>query len=264
MNSSLEYPIILIHGWPVTDYHWRHCESQLRDAGITSHKWSPPGLGSAGEYTTDYRKKSLALSLANWLDDHQISQAMVIGHDWGGTIALMLGAQRADLVRAVVVEEEVLPGIDVLGFEAEVSTYPSWHGPFNRSIGLAESMVPDREDAYYGTFLGESAGPIGLASDALKHYLNAYRSPATLNSGLAYYRTRQDDVSDVTALFMEPLTIPILAVGGLYGMGAAVAAGLRPVAANVEEIVLRSSGHYPAEQEPLEFAQAVIRFHHST
>ena len=57
----------------------------------------------------------------------------------------------------------------------------------------------------------------------------------------------------------------VLAIGGRYAMGSAVAEGLRPVATNVTTIVLGRSGHYPAEQEPGPAAGAItefLRLHH--
>ncbi len=48
----------------------------------------------------------------------------------------------------------------------------------------------------------------------------------------------------------KPLRTPVLAIGGRYGMGTAVAHSLRTVAAHVEDLQVPSAGHYPAEQHP--------------
>jgi len=251
---------VLVHGWPVTAYHWRHLQPRLDDGGLRTLVWSPPGLGVLAPPGTRFDKRALALSLGEWLDANDANQAVLVGHDWGGTIAWMLAAQRPELVSALVIEEEIFPGIDVAIPEPGATTYPSWHGPFNRAVGLAEALVPGREDAYFGQFLKESAGPHGLERAAFDDYVAAYRPAHALAASLAYYRTRDQDVDDVVELSRARRAVPVLAIGGLFGMGEAVAAGARKVSDEVGDLLLPLSGHYPAEQEPTEFSDAVLRF----
>ena len=121
----------------------------------------------------------------------------------------------------------MLPGIDVPIPDPGREHYPTWHGPFNRVPGLAEALVPGREDAYYGTFLRQSAGPAGLSDDALRAYLTAYRQPSCLAAGLGYYRTALADVDSVARRASSPVSVPLLTMGGEFGMGDAVAESLR-------------------------------------
>jgi pimeloyl-ACP methyl ester carboxylesterase len=251
---------VLLHGWPVTSYHWRHLQPRLDDGGLRTLVWSPPGLGVPPAPGTRFDKRAIAASLGEWLDANDAKEAVLVGHDWGGTIAWMLAAERPDLVSALVIEEEILPGIDAAIPEPGASVYPCWHGPFNRAVGLAEALVPGREDAYFGQFLKESAGPSGLERDAFDEYVAAYRPAHALGVSLAYYRTRAQDVHDVIELRRACPAMPVLAIGGRFGMGEAVAAGARQVSDDVRDIVLPLSGHYPAEQEPMEFSDAVLRF----
>ena len=251
---------VLLHGWPVTSYHWRHLQPRLDDGGLRTLIWSPPGLGVLAPPGTRFDKRTIAVSLGVWLDANDVKGAVLVGHDWGGTIAWMLAAQRPDLVSALVIEEEIFPGIDAAIAEPGASVYPSWHGPFNRAVGLAEALVPGREDAYFVQFLKESAGPRGLERGVLDEYVAAYRPAHALGASLAYYRTRAQDIDDVIELRRARRAMPVLAIGGLFGMGQAVAAGARQVSDEVRDVVLPLSGHYPAEQEPIEFSDAVLRF----
>lgn len=183
---------------------------------------------------------------------------------WGttgeGTVALLLAAAAPESVTGLVVEEEIAPGVDVEIPEPGAAHYPSWHGPFNRVPGLAEALVPGREDAYYGTFLKASAGPAVLDESVRRSYVDAYRAEGVLEGGLGYYRTRADDVADINSLRSDPVAVPVLAVGGHYAMGSAVYEGLRPLATDVSGVVLERSGHYPMEQEPDAAARAVVAF----
>ena len=69
-----------------------------------------------------------------------------------------------------------------------------------------------------------------------------------------------DDIADVQRLQQHPIHAPVLAIGGRYAMGSAVADGLRTLSTDVTGLILERSGHYPAEQEPEPAAQAIIEF----
>ncbi len=258
--SSNGWPVVLLHGWPVTETHWQGLLPLLHRSGFTSVPVTLPGLGEPAESTPRFRKSDLAHRLGNDLSERGLARFSLVGHDWGGTVAILLAAAMPQAVNGVVIEEEVLPGIDIDIPSPGAEHYPSWHGPFNRTPGLAEQLVPGREDAYYGTFLRQSAGPPGLAPDTVRSYIDAYTTADALEAGLGYYRSRADDIADVQRLRQNPIHTPVLAIGGRYAMGSAVADGLRMLSTHVTGLILERSGHYPAEQEPEPAAEAIIEF----
>ncbi len=255
---------VLIHGWPVTAYHWRHTAPTLVDAGLRVIAVELRGLGGTSYGPGSFDKETLAAEVVRLLDRTDISEFAVVGHDWGGTVGYLLAADLPDRVRALVVEEEMLPGIDIAIPDPGRRYYPTWHGPFNRAQGLAEVLVPGREDAYYGSFLSQSAGPHPLPDDAMQAYLTAYRAPSSLTASLGYYRTRQADIDAVRRRMHTPLAIPVLTVGGEFGMGRAVFDCFLSVAGRVEHRQVDGAGHYPAEQRPVPLNGEVARFlgHH--
>jgi len=255
-----EHAVVLLHGWPVTPAHWRGLLPALRGAGFVPIPVTLPGLGAAPGDTHEFRKSALARGLQEKLARLGHARFAVIGHDWGGTVAALLAAAMPEAVSALVIEEEVLPGIEVDVPAPGADHYPTWHGPFNRAPGLAERLVPGREDAYYGSFLTQSAGPAGLEPVILRSYIDAYRAEGVLPAGLGYYRTRSGDLADVGQLREHPISTPVLAIGGRYAMGSVVADGLRAVATDVRGLVLDESGHYPVEQEPETAARAIVEF----
>jgi pimeloyl-ACP methyl ester carboxylesterase len=249
--------VVLIHGWPVTSAHWRFLSPALADAGFTPIELTLPGLGAHPDVVAGSGdKRTLAEATLALLTRRGISQFSVVGHDWGATVGVVMAHLAPERVRSLVVEEEVLPGVDV--DLPEGSGYPSWHGPFNRSVGLAERLVPGREHVYFGAVLDASAGPAGLDPAVRAGYLAAYTRPGVLDAGLALYRSQSDDVRMTEELTRRPLDGPVLAIGGGHAMGSAVAAGMRQIARDVDELVVGSSGHYPAEQAPGEVADAVL------
>ena len=253
-------PVVLLHGWPVTQEHWRHLIPALTDAGLACVPLTLPGLGSRPLSSRGFRKRDLATGVLEELTARGIERFALMGHDWGATVAVHVAAQAPTAVAALVVEEEILPGIDVDLARPGADHYPAWHGPFNREPGLAEALVPGKEAAYYGSFLRASAGPAGLDPGAERAYIDAYSAEGVLEAGLGYYRTREADLADTGRLVAAPIPTPTLAIGGRYAMAESVAQGMRALADDVTGAVLEHSGHYPAEQEPRETAELVIEF----
>jgi pimeloyl-ACP methyl ester carboxylesterase len=252
--------VVLLHGWPVTDYHWRHTTGALIEAGLRALTVELRGLGGISSGPGPFDKETLAGEVARLLRQLDVDRFAVVGHDWGGTVGYLLAADHAPRVRALVVEEEMLPGIEAAIPEPGRQHYPTWHGPFNRTPGLAEALVPGREDDYYGAFLRHSAGPAPLAHDAEDAYLAAYRQPASLAASLGYYRTAQADADAVRRRARTPLTVPVLTVGGQFGMGQGVADCFTQVARHVDHVQVDDAGHYPAEQRPTEVNVALVSF----
>ena len=169
-----------------------------------------------------YDKATIGSEILDLLHARNVREFVVVGHDWGGTIGYLIAKEAGARCRALVIEEEVLPGIQADIPKPGAAYYPQWHGPFNRSVGLGESLIPGRENAYYGKFLEESAGKRPLRPENVKAYLNAYANETQLRSTLGYYRSRDIDVQSMRTHSQSKLTIPILAVGGLFGMGSVV------------------------------------------
>jgi haloacetate dehalogenase len=252
--------VVLLHGWPVTAYHWRHTTPALVQAGLRVLAVELRGLGGTSFGPGPFDKETLATEIISLLAHLDIGSFAVVGHDWGGTVGYLLAADFPDRVRALVVEEEMLPGIDVAIPEPGRSYYPTWHGPFNRAPGLAEALVPGREDAYYGAFLRQSAGLGPLSRDAEDAYLAAYRQPSCLIAGLAYYRAAQADIDAVARRARSPITVLLLAIGGEFGMGRGVAESFAKVARNAHYCQVDGAGHYPAEQRPDHVNPSLVSF----
>lgn len=253
-------PVVLLHGWPVTELHWRFLMPELEAAGFDPISLALPGLGSLPlRSPVSYRKSHLAEWVRAELTDRGIKRFALVGHDWGAMVAALVAAHDPGAV-ALIVEED-LPGVADISIPAPGRDhYPAWHGPFNRVPMLAETMVPGRERAFYGTFLAQSAGPAGLDPTIVDAYIDAYSSEGILAAGLLYYRTAALDHEDFRLLARAPINIPVLAIGGRFAMGTAVADSTSSIASDVSEFIADESGHYPVEQQPTCVAPAIAEF----
>ena len=101
-SSSARRPILLLHGWPQHWYMWRRVIGALRDEyrmiapDLRGFGWSEaPGHGYDGE--------TFAADQVALLDALGVERAFVIGHDWGGWTAVLLGLIHPDRVERMLV-----------------------------------------------------------------------------------------------------------------------------------------------------------------
>ncbi|MFI5231759.1 MAG: alpha/beta fold hydrolase [Gemmatimonadales bacterium] len=85
-------PLLLLHGWAISSYLWRHNIAALADAGYRVHVPDLPGHGlsdaplAKGSYTLE----ALADHLGALLDTLDLERAPVVAQSMGGRIALEL------------------------------------------------------------------------------------------------------------------------------------------------------------------------------
>ncbi len=100
-----EGPLVLLcHGFPETSYAWRHQLPALAAAGF--HAVAPDLRGYGGTArpagTDQYNLLQLVGDLVGLLDALAVEQAVVVGNDWGATVAWHAALLRPDRFRAVV------------------------------------------------------------------------------------------------------------------------------------------------------------------
>jgi pimeloyl-ACP methyl ester carboxylesterase len=95
-------PLLLLHGWPQHAAVWRRVVPLL--AG--DFRLLMPdlrGFGASGIPTGGYNPAQFAADAVALLDALEIGRAGVIGHDWGGFAAYLLGLRHPDRVTGLVV-----------------------------------------------------------------------------------------------------------------------------------------------------------------
>jgi len=253
--------LILIHGWPVTAYHWRKNIPELNKAGYRTITITLRGLGGQSSGNGNWEKETLSKEVIKLINVLEINEFSIIGHDWGGTIAYMVSMDYSSRIWALIIEEELLPGVNRNIPMPGKEFYPDWHAPFNRQVGLAEKLVPERESYYYGSFLDSSAGPNGIEKEARNKYLKSYSKPEYLTASLGYYRTQDEDILALQSRKLKTTSFPVLAIGGEFAMGYAVKDGLEQVMSNqIQFLMVKNAGHYPAEQSPSIVNREIIEF----
>jgi pimeloyl-ACP methyl ester carboxylesterase len=96
-------PVLLCHGFPESWYSWRHQIDALAAAGFRAIAPDMRGYGKsdAPEAVDQYTIFHLVGDLVGLLDALDIPSAVIVGHDWGATIAWQAARLRPDRFHAV-------------------------------------------------------------------------------------------------------------------------------------------------------------------
>ena len=170
-------PTLLLHGVPETRAMWEPLASELARDRITIAP-DLKGLGES-EARPPYDIPTLVRELAA-LALHEVDDRIdVVGHDWGGSLALALALSRPDLVRRLVVINAPYRYIDFTH---------AWHMPL-----FALPVVPDAIFALGGRdligWMLDHGATKPIDEQRRQRYMDAYADRERVLAMLAYYRT---------------------------------------------------------------------------
>src|ERR1700749_208734 len=102
-----DIPVVFLHGNPVSSYLWRnvipHVSGQTRCLAPDLI-----GMGESGKPDIAYRLADHVRYLDAWFDAMSLNDAVLVGHDRGGTLAMYWAARQPRRVRGIVVTDPFL------------------------------------------------------------------------------------------------------------------------------------------------------------
>jgi pimeloyl-ACP methyl ester carboxylesterase len=177
-GSGTGTPVLLLHGVPETSSVWRDVAPQL---AVGRRVLAPdlPGLGGSS-YAGPFDVPSLVAQLAALIESEASGAVDVVGHDWGGSLALGLAGERPDLVRRLCVANAPF---------REIPLHRAVHIPFFALPALPELLFRAGGARVVDTMLRlawKSSTP--LDAERRAEYEAAYTDPEKVSAMLGYYR----------------------------------------------------------------------------
>lgn len=172
-------PVLLLHGVPETSSAWDDLAPRLAAAGRRVIAPDLPGLGGSA-YTGPYDPAAVVDQLAALLRAETDGPVDVVGHDWGGSLALGLAGTHPALVRRLAVLNAPY---------REVPLHRAVHIPF-----LALPVVPELLFRLAGRQAVDAVYALAwkaehrLDPERLAEYHAAYTDPDKVRAMLGYYR----------------------------------------------------------------------------
>ena len=171
-------PVLLLHGVPETSSCWRDVAPALA-AGRRVLAPDLPGLGGSA-YTGPYDVASLVEQLSALVDvEVPGGRIDVVGHDWGGSLALALAGARPGLVRRLVVANAPFRKVPLRALHIPFFALPAAPELLFRLGGrrVVDAMLR----------LGWRS-PTPLDEERCAEYAAAYTTRAGVTAMLSYYR----------------------------------------------------------------------------
>ena len=257
-------PLLLLHGVPETSTAWSVLAPRL---AVGRRVLAPdlPGLGSS-TYLGPYDVRSLVGELAALVEaEVPGGRVDVVGHDWGGSLALALAGARPDLVRRLLVANGPYRSVPARAL----------HIPF-----LALPVLPELVLRAGGRPAVDVAFRLGWRSDtpldaaSLAEYRAAYTTPSVREAMRGYYRaaarpraarllrtlarrsvthTPAPHVAVEKALVLWVARDPVLPIA----TGEAI---VRDLGADCVMVTVPGAGHFVHEEAPDVVAEVLLDF----
>jgi haloalkane dehalogenase len=139
------------------------------------------GMGESGKPDIAYRLADHARYLDAWFDAMGLDEAVLVGHDWGGTLAMDWAARHPGRVRGIAVTETFLRPVRSEELAPPVAgLFRAYRSPEGEKMVMEDNMVIEVNLAR------GVAG--GLAAADLDVYRAPFRKPASRKPMLAWTR----------------------------------------------------------------------------
>lgn len=256
-------PVYLIHGAPKTHRIWRHIITPLA-RHYTVIAPDCRGYGESERPLTGYDTRTMAddiMALATHLGHQHIR---IVGEDWGAAIAYAAAAFHRDRIQQLVYQEMRLPGLPPTPNADPIApddTRTGWHFNFFAVPHYPELLLAGRERPFWTNFIRRTmVNPHAATTEDLDDIITSVQRPGGLNTILSVYRAAALDAQQNRPQFDQPLTIPVLAIGGAGYLADEPAQHMRKVATNVTAVVIDHCGHNPSWEAPDELAEELTQF----
>jgi pimeloyl-ACP methyl ester carboxylesterase len=176
-------PLLLLHGWPNHWYYWRELvpalsgQFRLVMPDLRGFGWSDaPGKG--------YDAETFAADIVALLDALDLDRVKLVGHDWGGFTAFLLGLRYPERIERIVACNAPHPWAPLSG-RTFLNLWRTWYAVVAAAPGLGPYLVSRRRPLSW--FLG--LGRPNLAPDANAVYAERMADPARARASAALYRS---------------------------------------------------------------------------
>ncbi|GAB3885469.1 haloalkane dehalogenase [Microbispora bryophytorum] len=159
-------PFVFLHGNPASSHLWRKVLPGIRaDARLLAPDLI--GMGRSGKPDVPYRFADHARYLDAWFDRLGLEDVVLVGHDWGGSLAFDWAARHPGRVRGVAFFETIVRTMSW----SELGEAPRARAEAIRSPE-GEPLVLDRNFMVATAFTGGVLTPLG--EEDMRPYLEPY------------------------------------------------------------------------------------------
>ncbi len=176
-------PIILLHGFYDFWYSWKDVILALKD----KYKLIVPdtrgiNLSEKPEGVDNYYPEVLINDIKGLAEALQLGKFTLVGHDWGGSIALGFATMYPDLLKKLIILNTMHSGL----LAKLIRTDKEFRASASYQLDFIKKGSEDTMNIEWDTF---NDNLLSAKDDFDKDiYLKAWKQPGALKAGLNYYR----------------------------------------------------------------------------
>ena len=197
--------VLLLHGFPEFWYGWRQQIAPLARAGfrVVAADLRGYNLSSKPDAFADYTADKLAEDVRGLIRELGAESAMVVGHDWGGTVAWALAMNHPEVVDRLVILNAAHPRKLNEGLRNLRQLLRTWYFFYFQTPRLPERRARRRHWRFFKRFLRDARPP--HTEQEIDRYVEAWSQPGAAKAMIDYYRAavrlqpKQDELRPVTA-----------------------------------------------------------------
>jgi epoxide hydrolase 4 len=204
--------VFLLHGFPEFWYGWRRQIAPLARAGfrVVAPDLRGYNLSSKPDAFADYTADKLATDIRGLIRELGAESAMVVGHDWGGTVAWTLAMKHPDVVDRLAILNAAHPRKLSEGLRNPRQLLRTWYFFYFQTPRLPERRARRRHWRFFKRFLRDARPP--YTTEEIDRYVQAWSQPGAAKAIIDYYRAavrlqpKQDE--------LRPISAPTLVIWG--------------------------------------------------
>ena len=246
--------VLLLHGFPQTNYSFRHQQLALSEAGYRVIAPNQRGYSEGARPSTveAYAIPNLVQDILDIANAQGFERFHLVGHDWGAAVAWYFAAkhpERLFTLSAISVPHPTAFS-DALNDPGSSQRSMSGYMNFFRAEGTEQILTAD-----------ESAGLrqmyAGLEPEAAKEYVRILGTPEALAGGLNWYRANRFDETPEIGPILTPTLFVWSDEDSALGRDGAEAT-VDHVEGHYRFEVLPGINHWVPEEAPLQLNQFLL------
>ncbi|WP_374969270.1 alpha/beta fold hydrolase [Terrabacter sp. BE26] len=206
--------VVLLHGFPEFWYGWRQQIEPLAAAGfrVVAPDMRGYNLSSRPEPVSDYEIGKLSADLGGLIAERGAEKALLVGHDWGGTVAWATAMNHPEAVDRLAILNAAHPRKLSQGLHHPSQLRKSWYFFFFALPDLPESVVHANDWHFFRHFLHDANPP--YTPEEIDHYVEAWSQPGAATGMINYYRSSVRTPQKDAEAAIRPVQAPTLVIWG--------------------------------------------------
>nr|XP_039261424.1 bifunctional epoxide hydrolase 2-like [Styela clava] len=285
--------VMLFHGFPELWYSWRYQIPALASVGYRVIAMDQRGYGDSSSpfEITEYTQEKVCQDAIDLMDNLGISQATVVGHDWGGVVVWNLGLFYSHRLKGVcsittpLIAGEMMekfkrmtdefdyqmyfqePGVAEKELESDIPRSfklfflgVNDHIPFTdeKSIAADSTNVTKRGGIFVGFLKDVAIGKL-LNEDDLAYYVQQYKKTG-FRGPLSWYRNHEENFKWMMQYPDRKVLVPSLMITASHDfvLKPEFSLGMEDRIPNLSRVALQNCSHWATVDKPDEVNNAVI------